>query len=70
VATVAELRDDAADINVRDSIFQNHHAVVPAGDLYGCGTLSFDGAWAVVDNEASISGGALAIVGTANAGFR
>ena len=59
------------DINVRDSIFQNNHAMGSGGAIYmDAGTLSFDGAWAVVDNEASNNGGALAFLGTANAGFK
>jgi predicted outer membrane repeat protein len=59
------------DINVKDSIFQNNHAIGSGGAIYmDAGALSFEGSWAVVDNEASNHGGAVAFLGTSSASFR
>jgi predicted outer membrane repeat protein len=61
---------NSSDTNVEDSTFQNNHASGSGGAIYlDAGTLSFDGAWALIENSANSDGGALAVVGSGDARF-
>ncbi len=59
------------DINISDSSLINNHAGTHGGAIYtDHGSLDFTGGWEVSDNVAGGNGGAVAIDGDANAGFR
>jgi predicted outer membrane repeat protein len=58
------------DLNIEDSKFQTNHASGSGGAVYlDAGTISFDGAWSVVENLAGQNGGALSIMGSGDASF-
>lgn len=62
---------NSADINVSNAIFQDNSASTHGGAIYlDSGSLDFTGAWDVRFNTAGGNGGAVAIIGSGNAGFR
>ena len=61
---------DLADINITNSSLQDNSAGTHGGAVYlDAGTLDFTGWWEVSNNAAGGNGGAVAILGTGNAGF-
>jgi predicted outer membrane repeat protein len=59
------------DINVANATFQSNYASTDGGAIYlDAGALDFNGQWDVRFNSAVRNGGAVAVAGTSNAGFR
>ncbi|MGC9395128.1 MAG: S8 family serine peptidase [Anaerolineae bacterium] len=58
------------DINIVDSTLQENRAGTDGGAIYlNAGTLDFTGGWTLRSNDADGNGGAVAVVGTADADF-
>ena len=61
----------APDINVQDATFQYNSASTHGGAIYlDAGTLDAEGAWDIRFNQATLNGGAVAVLGTGDADFR
>ncbi len=61
----------APDINVQDATFQYNSASTHGGAIYlDAGTLDVEGAWDIRFNQATLNGGAVAVLGTGDADFR
>jgi predicted outer membrane repeat protein len=61
---------NAADLNLSGATLQGNTASTDGGAIYlDTGAVDFTGAWALVDNDAGRHGGAVAVLGTADADF-
>lgn len=69
-AIAAAINVGTPDINITNATLQYNTAATDGGAIYlDAGTLNFDGWWDVQSNHAAGNGGAIAVVGTGDAGF-